>query len=78
MLSDYDLPDLELLIVGHHGSKYSTCVELLTATAPDAAVISVGADNGYGHPTREVLDRLEAAGCAIFMTDLHGTIIYRG
>ena len=78
LLADYALPDLELLIVGHHGSKYSTCVELLTATAPDAAVISVGADNGYGHPTREVLDRLEAAGCAIFRTDLHGTIIYRG
>ena len=78
LLADYALPDLELLIVGHHGSKYSTCVELLTATAPDAAVISVGANNGYGHPTREVLDRLEAAGCAIFRTDLHGTIIYRG
>ena len=78
LLADYTLPDLELLIVGHHGSKYSTCEELLTATAPDAAVISVGADNGYGHPTREVLDRLEAAGCAIYRTDLHGTIIYRG
>ena len=78
LLADYDLPDLELLIVGHHGSKYSTCEELLTATAPDAAVISVGEGNSYGHPTREVLDRLEAAGCAIFRTDLHGTIIYRG
>ena len=78
LLADYTLPDLELLIVGHHGSKYSTCEELLDATAPDAAVISVGADNSYGHPTREVLDRLEAAGCAIFRTDLHGTIIYRG
>ena len=78
LLADYALPDLELLIVGHHGSKYSTCAELLEATAPDAAIISVGADNPYGHPTREVLDRLEAAGCAVYRTDLHGTVIYRG
>ena len=78
LLADYDLPDLEVLIVGHHGSKYSTCEELLTATAPDAAIISVGADNSYGHPTDEVLQRLKNAGCAVYRTDLHGTITYRG
>ena len=78
LLSDYDLPDLEVLIVGHHGSRSSTCEELLEATAPDAAIISVGADNSYGHPTAEVLQRLEQAGCAVYRTDLHGTIIYRG
>ena len=78
LLADYDLPDLEVLIVGHHGSKYSTCTELLEATAPDAAIISVGAGNSYGHPAREVLERLEAAGCVVYRTDLHGTIIYRG
>ena len=78
LLSDYDLPDLEVLIVGHHGSKYSTCAELLDATAPDAAIISVGKDNGYGHPTIEVLERLKQAGCAVYRTDLHGTITYRG
>ena len=78
LLEDYDLPDLEVLIVGHHGSKYSTCAELLEATAPDVAIISVGAENGYGHPTQEVLQRLEAAGCAVYRTDLHGTITYRG
>ena len=78
LLSDYDLPDLEVLIVGHHGSKYSTCAELLDATAPDVAIISVGADNSYGHPSDEVLQRLKAAGCAVYRTDLHGTITYRG
>ena len=78
LLADYELPDLEVLIVGHHGSKYSTCSELLEATAPDVAMISVGANNSYGHPTQEVLDRLEQAGCAVFRTDLHGTITYRG
>ena len=78
LLQDYDFPDLEVLIVGHHGSKYSTCEELLGATAPDAAIISAGADNSYGHPTQEVLDRLKQAGCAVYRTDLHGTITYRG
>ena len=78
LIADYDLPDLEVLIVGHHGSKYSTCEELLEATAPDAAIISVGAGNSYGHPTEEVLDRLKQAGCAVYRTDLHGTITYRG
>ena len=78
LLSDYDLPDLEVLIVGHHGSKYATCPELLEATAPDVAIISVGAENSYGHPTRDVLERLKQAGCMIYRTDLHGTITYRG
>jgi competence protein ComEC len=78
LLKDYEFPDLEVLIVGHHGSKYSTCAELLNATAPDAAIISVGKDNGYGHPTTEVLERLKQAGCAVYRTDLHGTITYRG
>ena len=78
LLRDYALPDLEVLIVGHHGSRYSTCTELLEATAPDAAIISVGANNSYGHPTDEVLQRLKAAGCAIYRTDQHGTITYRG
>lgn len=78
LLSDYELPDLEVLIVGHHGSKYSTCAELLEATAPDVAIISVGAQNSYGHPTDEVLERLTEAGCAVYRTDYHGTITYRG
>lgn len=78
LINDYELPDLEVLIVGHHGSKHSTCTELLEATAPDVAVISVGAENSYGHPTDEVLERLKQAGCAIYRTDLHGTITYRG
>ena len=78
LIADYDLPDLEVLIVGHHGSKYSTCSELLEATAPDAAIISVGEGNSYGHPTREVLERLEQAGCTVYRTDLHGTVTYRG
>ena len=77
LLRNEDIPDLDLLIVGHHGSKNSTCEELLRATTPETAIISVGENNPYGHPAQETLDRLEAFGCTVYRTDLHGTIIYR-
>lgn len=69
----FDLPDLELLVAGHHGSGHSTSAGLLEATAPDAAVISCG-ENSYGHPDRSVLSRLSGAGAKIFRTDLQGTV----
>ena len=73
LLLHTDLPELTALVVGHHGSKYSTCEELLSKTKPEYAFISVG-ENAYGHPTQEVLDRLEAAGCIVYRTDQCGTI----
>ena len=78
LLEHMKLPELEVLIVGHHGSKYSTCRELLIKTSPQYAMISVGAENNYGHPTDEVLQRLEEAGCVVYRTDQNGTIVYRG
>lgn len=78
LLKRTDLPKLEVLIVGHHGSKYSTCYELLKATQPETAIISVDAKNSYGHPSQEVLDRLTEYGCDIYRTDLDGTVIYKG
>ena len=72
------LRNVELLKVGHHGSKYSTCEELLAATRPEVAIVSVAAGNSYGHPTQETLDRLEKYGCAVYRTDLDGTVIYKG
>lgn len=77
LLRSLEIPDLDVLIVGHHGSKYSTCEELLQTTMPETAIISVGANNPYGHPTQETLSRLEEYGCEIYRTDLHGTIVYR-
>jgi competence protein ComEC len=71
------LPDLELLVVGHHGSSTSTSAELLYRTAPDIAVISVGRNNPYGHPSGKILDRLERYGCEIYRTDLMGDIVFR-
>ena len=72
------LPDLEVLVVGHHGSKTSTCIELLHTTRPEIAVISVGDDNRYGHPANQVLQRLERYGCRILRTDEDGDVIIRG
>ena len=78
LLKLVELPELELLIVGHHGSKNATSLELLNATRPDVAIISVGVNNTYGHPHPETLERLERYGCSVFRTDMNGTIIYRG
>ncbi|MBM6926443.1 DNA internalization-related competence protein ComEC/Rec2 [Pseudoflavonifractor phocaeensis] len=67
------LPDIELLVVGHHGSKYASSETLLQAAAPELAVISVGY-NTYGHPAAETLERLTLAGCEIYRTDWSGTV----
>ena len=71
------LPDVELLIAGHHGSKYSTTEALLEAVRPDYIFISAGADNPYGHPAQEMLDRVEKIGAQVYRTDLHGTLTFR-
>ena len=78
LLYETDLPILELLVAGHHGSHNATSLELLVATQPDAVAISVGENNPYGHPRAELLDRLSRCGCRIYRTDLQGTIIFRG
>lgn len=69
----YDIPDVELLVVGHHGSNGSTSEAFLEAVRPEYAVISTGY-NSYGHPHEEVLERLDDAGAKIYRTDLHGTV----
>jgi competence protein ComEC len=70
------IPRATVLKVGHHGSKSSTSVEFLNVCRPQIAVISVGADNDYGHPDEEVNERLvEMAGEQnIYRTDKNGTI----
>lgn len=72
------LPQLDALVVGHHGAASSTGEALLEATRPKTALISVGKDNIYQHPSDQVLDRLIRYGCEIRRTDIEGTIIYRG
>ena len=68
----------DVLIAGHHGSKYSTGDALLDAVQPETVIISAGAGNSYGHPAPETLRRLEEHGCTILRTDELGTILYRG
>lgn len=64
----------QILKVAHHGSKYSTSQEFLEKISPDLAIISVGATNRYGHPTKEVLERLSNLAIRILRTDLEGEI----
>lgn len=66
--------NVDLLKVAHHGSSSSTCRAWLEATQPEVATVGVGADNTYGHPHDEVLDRLRDHGVAVYRTDLHGTV----
>lgn len=73
LVETYGISQVEALVVGHHGSKYSTSRTLLDAAAPEVGVISVGS-NSYGHPNTEALRRLTAAGVRICRTDLQGTV----
>lgn len=69
------LPDVDLLKVGHHGSKTSSGQQFLNQIKPEIAVISVGRNNKYYHPTQEALNRLNSVGAKIYRTDTNGTII---
>lgn len=74
LVREHELSGTELLIVPHHGSKYSTSDELLSALEPETAVISTGY-NRYGHPTQETLDMLEKYKVSVLRTDKLGSII---
>ncbi|MFW6056886.1 MAG: DNA internalization-related competence protein ComEC/Rec2 [Chloroflexota bacterium] len=63
-----------VLKVGHHGSSTSSCAQFLAAVSPSLAVVSVGADNEYGHPHAAVLDGLRAQGCEFLTTAQSGTV----
>ncbi|HUV05327.1 MAG TPA: ComEC/Rec2 family competence protein [Armatimonadota bacterium] len=65
-----------ILKVAHHGSQESTSNEFLQVVWPQYAVISVGAENQYGHPGRAVLRRLNACGAAVYRTDHNGNIVF--
>lgn len=68
-----DVPDVDIFVAGHHGSKSSSSMELLEAIAPETGVISSGY-NSYGHPTQEVLNRFAAMGMEILRTDELGNV----
>ena len=70
----YDL-SATVLKVGHHGSDTSTSYPFLREVMPEYAVIQVGKDNSYGHPTEDTLSRLRDAEVKVYRNDLQGTII---
>lgn len=76
LVEKQELGGTELIIAGHHGSRYSSSGELLKAAGGETAIISVGY-NSYGHPTNETLERLVAYGYNVYRTDLSGNIEIR-
>jgi competence protein ComEC len=69
------LPRIDVLKVAHHGSATATSAALLDAARPGLALVSVGADNDYGHPAPSTLARLRDIGARVYRTDLHGTVV---
>lgn len=74
MLAAGRVGDIDLLKVGHHGSKVSLTADDVAKIHPEVALISVGADNRYGHPSQEVLDCLDSVGCEVLRTDERGSV----
>lgn len=66
----------DVLKVGHHGSNSSSTQAFIDAVSPRYALVSVGAQNNYGHPTRAVLNRLGVAGAKVIRTDQSGTVTF--
>ena len=72
ILKKYKLKNIDILKVGHHGSKSSTSFDFINKIMPRYSVISVGRNNRYNHPSKEVLDNLNNS--TIYRTDINGTI----
>ena len=75
LIEKYNLKDTDVLKVGHHGSKTSTGKEFVGVINPKHSIISVGKNNRYGHPNKEVIDNLEDS--KIYRTDQDGSIMFR-
>ena len=75
ILDKYNLSDIDVLKVGHHGSKTSSSKYFIDAINPKNSVISVGRNNRYGHPNKEVLDNLYNS--KIYRTDQDGSIMFK-
>ena len=75
ILSKYNLQDIDILKVGHHGSKTSSGKEFINEINPKYSIISVGKNNRYGHPNKEVLNNLDHS--KIYRTDEDGSIMFK-
>lgn len=75
LIEKYNLKDIDALKVGHHGSKTSSSKTFINKINPKYSIISVGKNNRYGHPNREVLDNLEDS--EVYRTDEDGSIMFK-
>ena len=75
VLSKYNLSNIDVLKVGHHGSKTSSSKEFINEINPRYSIISVGKKNRYGHPNKEVLENLKDS--KIYRTDIDGSIMFK-
>jgi len=74
MLTEGIVPDVEVLKVGHHGSRTASSMQFLQVAKPEYAIYMAGQGNSYGHPHQETLTNLCEIGAEIYGTDIHGTI----
>ena len=77
LLERENLPKLDVLVAGHHGSNHATGAYLLRTLQPDIVIISAKRDNSYGLPGDDALSRMDVYGCEIYRTDENGTITIR-
>ena len=75
LIEKYNLNDIDVLKVGHHGSKTSSSKEFINKIEPKSSIISVGKNNRYGHPNKEVLNNLSDS--IIYRTDKNGSIMFK-
>ena len=75
ILSKYNLLNIDVLKVGHHGSKTSSSKDFIDEINPKYSVISVGKNNSYGHPNKEVLDNLDNT--KVYRTDQDGSTMFK-
>ena len=75
ILKKYNISNIDVLKVGHHGSKTSSSKDFIDEINPNYSIISVGKNNRYGHPNKEVLNNLDNS--KIYRTDQDGSIMFK-
>ena len=75
IIDKYNISNIDVLKVGHHGSSTSTSIEFIEEMNPKYSIISVGKNNRYGHPNKEALNNLEKS--KIYRTDEDGSVIFK-
>ena len=75
ILNKYNLPNIDVLKVGHHGSRTSSSIEFIDEINPKYSIIRVGKNNRYGHPNKDVLENLKDS--KIYITNQDRSIMFK-